>query len=166
MKLCSKCNENTPKKGGRYCLGCHAAYCREWRKSHRLNAEQKKRASARSYLKVYVKRGKIARQPCLSCGAPAEGHHPDYDRPLYVLWLCREHHMELHRTRRDEDRQLSTARISQETNAMRQENKRSSANDRQIAYNKKETKRNVSGKLAKVSQKRLDKVEKEHYTNP
>lgn len=44
-----------------------------------------------------IKRGLIARQPCEECGAePADGHHPDYDRPMAVVWLCRRHHRALH----------------------------------------------------------------------
>ena len=29
------------------------------------------------------------------CGKP-QGHHPDYSRPLDVLWLCDKHHKEAH----------------------------------------------------------------------
>ena len=39
----------------------------------------------------------LKRQPCW-CGATAEAHHPDYDKPLEVEWLCKKHHMEKHRT--------------------------------------------------------------------
>ena len=32
------------------------------------------------------------------CGVePAEKHHPDYDKPLEVVWLCRTHHGVVHR---------------------------------------------------------------------
>jgi hypothetical protein len=42
--------------------------------------------------------GKIQRQPCEACGDPqTDAHHPDYDRPLDVRWLCRRHHAEAHR---------------------------------------------------------------------
>jgi len=35
---------------------------------------------------------------CETCGAgPTEAHHPDYSKPLYVLWLCRACHKALHR---------------------------------------------------------------------
>jgi len=44
-----------------------------------------------------IKRGLIERQPCEKCGAvPTDGHHPDYDRPLAVVWLCRRHHRARH----------------------------------------------------------------------
>jgi len=51
---------------------------------------------ARSYLNVYIKRGKISKGFCF-CGKPGEeAHHEDYSKPLEVIWLCREHHIEKH----------------------------------------------------------------------
>ena len=42
--------------------------------------------------------GILERQPCEVCGAEkSEAHHPDYDRPLEVQWLCRAHHRARHR---------------------------------------------------------------------
>lgn len=44
-----------------------------------------------------LKRGKLTRTPCHVCGeSKVEGHHPDYARPLDVVWLCKKHHMEIH----------------------------------------------------------------------
>lgn len=41
--------------------------------------------------------GVIKPEPCAVCGAEkAEAHHPDYDRPLHVVWLCRKHHKAVH----------------------------------------------------------------------
>lgn len=41
--------------------------------------------------------GKLVRQPCFICGERrVEGHHPDYDQPLSVVWLCLAHHRETH----------------------------------------------------------------------
>lgn len=62
---------------------------RAWRKAHPLKGEQRKRDIARSYAHVYLRRGLITRDPCWSCGADAvHMHHPDYDRPKDVVWLC------------------------------------------------------------------------------
>lgn len=38
-------------------------------------------------------------QPCGQCGSTEniERHHPDYSKPLFVVWLCRVHHRALHR---------------------------------------------------------------------
>lgn len=52
---------------------------------------------ARSYLNVYVRRGKIKRGPCEVCGAEkAHAHHDDYGKPLAVRWLCPFHHRQHH----------------------------------------------------------------------
>ena len=57
--------------------------------------EVKKRA--RTIYKTALRRGKLVRTPCHICGATeVEGHHPDYSRPLDVVWLCKKHHQEIH----------------------------------------------------------------------
>lgn len=43
------------------------------------------------------KMGRILRQPCQVCGdTNAQKHHPDYNQPLIVEWLCPKHHMAVH----------------------------------------------------------------------
>ena len=97
---CKECKTN-PRKGGQWCLKCHAAYLRRWRKSHPLTTEQRKRMNARCYAHVYRKRGKIPIKPCAACGeAKAEMHHSDYSKPVAVIWLCRPCHLLLHRRAR------------------------------------------------------------------
>ena len=32
------------------------------------------------------------------CNEIGERHHPDYSKPLEIIWLCRKHHKELHRS--------------------------------------------------------------------
>ena len=45
-----------------------------------------------------MKTGRVQKQPCSVCGTlKAEGHHPDYFKPLEVVWLCLKHHREIHR---------------------------------------------------------------------
>lgn len=44
-----------------------------------------------------IQAGRLFKQPCFVCGArKVEGHHPDYSRPLDVVWLCTAHHKEVH----------------------------------------------------------------------
>ncbi|MCF2514440.1 hypothetical protein LVY65_05085 [Sphingomonas sp. G124] len=52
-------------------------------------------------LKSALRRGLIERQPCAVCGTTrhVDGHHPDYDQPMAVVWLCRAHHVAVHRQR-------------------------------------------------------------------
>jgi hypothetical protein len=48
---------------------------------------------AQRALRAALKMGLIQPKPCQRCGAePAEAHHPSYDRPAYVVWLCRRCH--------------------------------------------------------------------------
>jgi hypothetical protein len=55
------------------------------------------KGKARNIFSAKVRGGHIARKPCEKCGNPeAEGHHEDYDKPLDVVWLCRQHHAERH----------------------------------------------------------------------
>lgn len=95
--------------GQRLCRGCHAAYMRLYRSRKKLTGEARRRANARSYAHVYLKRGKIQRQPCEVCGDPAEMHHDDYSKPTEVRWLCRGHHHRLHEVAR------AASRVSIET---------------------------------------------------
>lgn len=54
------------------------------------------RAAARNAVSNAIRDGRLVRQPCLMCGSQAEAHHPDYDRPLDVVWLCQSHHKQAH----------------------------------------------------------------------
>jgi hypothetical protein len=41
--------------------------------------------------------GLLKREPCTYCGAePADAHHPDYSKPLWVIWMCPFHHSRHH----------------------------------------------------------------------
>lgn len=82
----------------RFCKSCHAAYMREWRKNHLLTKVQKLKDIARSYANVYLHRGKIHRKPCQKCGdVKSQMHHPNYRKPLLIIWLCRPCHISEHR---------------------------------------------------------------------
>ncbi len=61
-----------------------------WRKAHpdRKNAQQT--------LNRAVRTGKVKKQLCWVCGEKAEAHHPDYSKPLDVVWLCTMHHRQTH----------------------------------------------------------------------
>lgn len=84
------------RAGNSWCLACHAAYMRRWRKTHTLSKEARRRSNARAYLHVYLRRGKIKRQPCQVCGrVQSQPHHKDYSKPLEVIWLCSDHHQQV-----------------------------------------------------------------------
>ena len=59
--------------------------------------KQPKRRAAQVALGNAVRDGKINKLPCWVCGATkVEAHHPDYDAPLDVIWLCVPHHRQAH----------------------------------------------------------------------
>lgn len=97
MGTCGNCGREHEKRTGLYCCFCHAAYTREWRKTHPMSAEAKKRDAARSYAAVYKKRGKLKQKPCEYCGDKnSQMHHIDHELPLDVTWLCRPCHLAWH----------------------------------------------------------------------
>ena len=98
---CGKCNgpiEIELLGRQRYCRSCKNEHTRLTRKKHlELTEEQRMKQNARSYLHVYVKRGKILKLSCEKCGNPkSEAHHHDYSKPLEVTWFCRKCHMDHH----------------------------------------------------------------------
>ena len=118
MKKCSLCNEekdfslfhkdkNTKTGCSAYCKSCkkiqdkkyirnylYTEQVKERKKTWRENNPERKSA----HMKVYyaIKKGFLFKQPCFICGEKAEAHHPDYSRPLDVVWLCSPHHRQAH----------------------------------------------------------------------
>ena len=71
----------------------------------------KVRKAATTAVNNAVRSGILLRQPCFICGSQdVQGHHPDYSRPLDVVWLCVPHHAELHR---DYDREADLALLEE-----------------------------------------------------
>jgi hypothetical protein len=100
---CSKCGhdlEDHRKNKYRYCNTCHAENMRQTRPKHsQLPEERRKKANARSYANVYLRKGRIERKPCEVCQSPdAQMHHDDYDKPLQIRWFCRAHHLDHHKS--------------------------------------------------------------------
>ncbi len=95
---CGKMKER-PTQG--YCNGCKNKWARVKRKRHnQLDDLHRQRANARSYLNVYIRRGKVKKGVCSVCGVEkVEGHHSDYSKPLEVVWFCRKHHLEYHKSK-------------------------------------------------------------------
>lgn len=62
-------------------------------KYKKLNENKHK---ARGAVRAAVLRGDLVRpESCSSCGrsgCPIEAHHPDYERHLYIQWLCKKCH--------------------------------------------------------------------------
>lgn len=55
------------------------------------------RKKAHSMATTAIRAGYLKPKPCEHCGVTkVDAHHPDYSRPLDVVWLCRSCHMKLH----------------------------------------------------------------------
>jgi hypothetical protein len=62
----------------------------DWRKKY------PERKNAQAKVSRAIKKGTLIKQLCFMCGDKAEAHHPDYSRPLDVVWLCPSHHRQAH----------------------------------------------------------------------
>lgn len=69
-------------------------FFRRAKKSRDKYPEEKK---ARAAILRATKRGEIKKGHCEICdNEKVDAHHDDYNKPLDVRWLCREHHMQWH----------------------------------------------------------------------
>ncbi len=74
---------------------------REYQRKHR--AENPDAMKARAAINNRIYRGQLTRPTqCERCGqvAKVDAHHPDYNQPLWVWWLCRPCHAAEDRERR------------------------------------------------------------------
>lgn len=117
-KKCSKCGQiksidqfykDARTSDGLYscCNDCHQKQISRWRKTpkgktanyrcvQRHVKKHPQRARCHWRFSKAIKRGKIIRPTiCSLCwlqNGTVEGHHPDYSKPLKVIWLCRKCH--------------------------------------------------------------------------
>lgn len=56
-----------------------------------------KKTKAHVLVRKAIRRGVLIKQPCVVCGEiKVQAHHPDYNKPLAIVWLCFLHHRKLH----------------------------------------------------------------------
>lgn len=58
--------------------------------------DERSRHEARWAVNRAVAAGRLIKQPCRCGEIKVDGHHPDYSKPLEVVWLCRPCHMDEH----------------------------------------------------------------------
>jgi hypothetical protein len=85
-------------------------YHSKWREEHkelaaailaRRKEKYPEREKAKATLNNAVYSGKLDRpETCSLCNETGliDGHHPDYSKPLEVIWLCRQCHVDYHRS--------------------------------------------------------------------
>lgn len=61
----------------------------DWKLKH-------EKCRAHNIIAAAIRGGRLVPMPCIICGNVAEAHHPDYSKPLDVVWLCRSHHRQTH----------------------------------------------------------------------
>src|SRR3990167_2578859 len=78
-------------------------YTSLWKKN---NIEKVKRnyykfpekTKARIAVMYALKVGLLYKLPCIVCGeSKSQAHHPDYSKPLEVIWICPKHHYAFHK---------------------------------------------------------------------
>jgi hypothetical protein len=73
--------------------------CRKYKEKHR------EKYIANSRVRYAISTGKIIKKSCSICGdSYSEAHHPDYKKPLEVVWLCDKHHKKVHKEIRSKER--------------------------------------------------------------
>lgn len=107
---CSRCGRGivlTPSRLARRVLSCWA--CRY--RATKAETERRYRAAHPEIVRAHwtlhkaIKRGRVTRKPCESCGSErSQAHHEDYSKPLEVKWVCKkcheaEHHPHLRQGR-------------------------------------------------------------------
>lgn len=100
------CGAPNPRARAKYCRACGAAASRRSyanrkgvislrRQKRSLSAIDRAVRNARAYLAMYVKRGKVAVEPCETCGLTYGRRVPlqeDPQRPLEARWFCPPHY--------------------------------------------------------------------------
>lgn len=68
------------------------------RELNRIYCEtRKEQRQTNAKVREALKYGRLTKNPCEICGEKkVQGHHPDYSKPLEVVWLCDLCHRELH----------------------------------------------------------------------
>lgn len=122
FKHCPRCDTTKPRsdfaKDGSSvqsaCKECKRARNREWFASHRerkadrvaeYRATNPDKYAAHRAVQNALRTGRIFKpSACVHCAATCilEAHHPDYSKPLEVLWLCRSCHRAVHNAERKE----------------------------------------------------------------
>lgn len=70
-----------------------------YRKKYEATGRDPIKVRARFAVRYAVKVGKLTKLACFCGNKRSQAHHPDYSKPLEVIWLCSKHHGVIHRTR-------------------------------------------------------------------
>lgn len=97
------CGKDFAKGDRGYCPACRNAKSAAYKRAHPLTKKEDKfKKWIRFTTYTAVKRGYLEKLPCEVCGEveKVDAHHDDYQQPLKVRWLCKQHHLEHHKNER------------------------------------------------------------------
>jgi hypothetical protein len=100
--------QNGKRRYRHYCPLCERARISQYREAiqrskYQWAVKNPDKRQAHKAVENALRIGEMTRSPCSVCGAAeAQAHHPDYSRPLDVVWLCDKHHKAEHRRLRCE----------------------------------------------------------------
>jgi hypothetical protein len=85
----------------RKCKDCSREYARVYiRHRNKIPKEHRKNLARRRAYSAF-QNGTIKKLPCAACGnRKSQIHHPDYRKPLFVVWLCSRCHGKLYPRKR------------------------------------------------------------------
>jgi hypothetical protein len=72
---------------------------KKYEKKRYSTLEGKARLAAKNAVRYALRKGKLIKMNCIVCGnTKSQAHHPSYaaDMRLNVVWLCSQHHNEIH----------------------------------------------------------------------
>jgi len=108
--ICRVCNKPIEKRveNGYLCLDCYRAKNSERARWRYLQDPSYYKKYSKEYIKKHPERARAMvaanleyknRQVCMvgSCNELGVRHHPDYNKPREIVWLCPLHHKQWHR---------------------------------------------------------------------
>ena len=67
--------------------------------SKEYRSKYPEKVKAQQLLNYPTKNRNVKKSACVVCGVTQgiDGHHPDYTKPLIVIWVCPIHHKQIHK---------------------------------------------------------------------
>lgn len=127
VSWCHSCRREAGAKYSQDNSDKKAAYQRSWRVKNRARNNEIGKKSRLKHIKRHYARQLISAarvlglvvppEGCMACKVKEtlEGHHVDYDRPLLIIWLCKNCHSKTRRKYNRGNIDQLLAKISEET---------------------------------------------------